>query len=171
MFQLIKQPSQTKCTKHWALVPVTSHSEHVTHAAAVTRYLHLSHYYIVLTREQCILGNFMSLCINPQLLISHPFALNRTVPLKIWSCLCPTVSQGPLVGRSLLLQIIIALCSPLKTPQIGFRFYVSVLHLKTTLILGFFTRETQCEKLLCLCFYWLIHQFLCHVFLINVFPF
>lgn len=40
-FQVIKQSFQTKCTSPWALVPVTSHSELVIYAAAVTRYLHL----------------------------------------------------------------------------------------------------------------------------------
>lgn len=42
-FQIMKQLFQTTCTKHLALVRVTSHSEHVMYAAAVTRYLHRSH--------------------------------------------------------------------------------------------------------------------------------
>lgn len=42
-FQIIKQSFQTKCTNRSALVPVTSHSENVTYAAAVTRYLYDSY--------------------------------------------------------------------------------------------------------------------------------
>lgn len=83
-----------------------------------------------------------SVLINNDLFVFH---FNRTVPLKIWSCLSLTVSQDLLVDRSLQLQTISALCRPLKTPQIGFHFYVSLLHLKTTLTLGSSTRETQCE--------------------------
>lgn len=47
-FQIIKQSFQIKCTNPWALVPVTSHSENVTFAAAVTRYLHVSYRLICL---------------------------------------------------------------------------------------------------------------------------
>lgn len=101
---------------------------------------------IALTREQCILGKWIFLCIYQQWHILQPSSLNRTVPSKIWSCLHPTVSQGPLVDRFLLLPIISALFSPLKTLQIGFHFCVSLLHLTTILTLGSFSKETQCEK-------------------------
>lgn len=49
-----------------------------------------------------------------------------------------------MVDKCLLLLITNAPCS-LKTPQTGFHFYVSPLHLKTTHSLGSFIRETQCK--------------------------
>ncbi len=51
MLQIIKRSFQTKCTRRWAPVHVTSHSEHVTYDAAVTRFLHLSCYYTVFDRR------------------------------------------------------------------------------------------------------------------------
>lgn len=147
-FQIIKQSFQTKCTSHWALVPVISHSERVMYAAAVTRWE-------VQFRQMYIYCALM----NKDLFI---FLFIRTVPLKSWSYLCPSVSQGPLEDRSPLLQIISAPCSLLKTPQTGFLFYVSVLHQKTTRTLVSFTRVTQCENMF---FYilWINYRHLCHV--------
>lgn len=74
------------------------------------------------------------------------FTGNRNVPGVIWSYLHPNVCQDHLVDRCLLPQIISALYNPLKSLQTGFHFYVSILHLKTTLILVYFTKEKQCEK-------------------------
>lgn len=124
--------------------------------------------YLFFTGERSILDSCISFCINQH----DPFILhsNRTVPLRIWSCLFPTVSPGPLVDGSLLLQTITALRSPLKTPQIGFPFYVSTLHVKTTLTLGSFTRERKCEKVLNIVWFlygWFIYIFLWHVFIID----
>lgn len=131
-FQIIKQSLLTKCTSHWALVPVISHSEHVMYAAAVTRWE----------------VQFRKIYFNCALINKDFFVilLIRTVPRRSWSYLCPSVSQDPLEDTSLLLQIISALFSLLKTPLTGFHFCVSVLLRKTTPILVSFTGVTQCEN-------------------------
>lgn len=141
-FQIIKQPFQI-CMKPLALVPVISHSKHVTSAAAVTRY---RHYFFIrcLNKMPHIVGKCVYFNTFSDDLSNWSVALNRTALMRSWSCLRPNVCQGLMVGKSLLMLITNAPCS-LKTPQIGFHFYVSPLHLKTTHSLGSFIKETQCK--------------------------